>query len=129
MKQVAGRIKLELAQYREMAAFLAVRLGSRRLDATPAGARRAADRIAEAAAILADAGRGAGGCRSLPAPAAISTQIEVGDVARFETAMLGELRAKHPELLEAIRTEQGESPRRSKKRSFEFLDGFLKTFA
>ncbi len=39
----------------------AVRLRSRCGDAAPAGARRATDRVAEAAAILADAGRGAGG--------------------------------------------------------------------
>jgi len=32
MKQVAGRIKLELAQYREMAAFFAICLGSRCRD-------------------------------------------------------------------------------------------------
>ena len=38
----------------------AVRLRSRCGDAAPAGARRAPDRAAEAAAILADAGRGAG---------------------------------------------------------------------
>ena len=39
---------------------LAIRLRSRRRDAAPAGARLAADRAAEAAAILAGAGRGAG---------------------------------------------------------------------
>ena len=61
MKQVAGRIKLELAQYREMAAFAQFASRPRCVDAAPAGARRAADRAAEAAAIHADAGRGAGG--------------------------------------------------------------------
>ena len=39
----------------------AVRLRPRRRDAAPAGARRAAHRASEAAAIRADAGRGAGG--------------------------------------------------------------------
>ena len=61
MKQVAGRIKLELAQYREMAAFAQFASDLDRRDAAPAGARRAPDRAVEAAAILADAGRGAGG--------------------------------------------------------------------
>ena len=62
MKKVAGRIKGELAQYREMAAF--AQFGSD-LDATTQrllSARRAADRAAEAAAVLAAedgrAGRG-----------------------------------------------------------------------
>ena len=53
MKQVAGKIKLELAQYREMAAFAQF---SSDLDASTqqlAGTRRAADRAVEAAAIRA----------------------------------------------------------------------------
>ena len=61
MKQVAGRIKLELAQYREMAAFAQF---SSDLDASTqqlAGAWLAADRTAEAAAVQAAADRGAGG--------------------------------------------------------------------
>ena len=61
MKQVAGRIKGELAQYREMAAF--AQFGSD-LDAGDAAAsepRRAADGAPEAAAVLAAEGRGAGG--------------------------------------------------------------------
>ena len=60
MKQVAGRIKLELAQYREMAAFAQF---SSDLDASTqktAGPRRAAHRTAQAAAVQADADRGAG---------------------------------------------------------------------
>jgi F-type H+-transporting ATPase subunit alpha len=52
MKQVAGKIKGELAQYREMAAF--AQFGSD-LDAHPATARprRAPDRAAQAAAVRA----------------------------------------------------------------------------
>ena len=60
MKQVAGRIKLELAQYREMAAFSQF---ASDLDAATQrllGARQPIDRDAEAAAILAGSGRGAG---------------------------------------------------------------------
>ena len=46
MKQVAGRIKLELAQYREMAAFAQFASDLDAVDAAPAGARRAPDRAA-----------------------------------------------------------------------------------
>ncbi len=61
MKQVAGRIKGELAQYREMAAF--AQFGSD-LDAVTQrllGPRRAPHRAAEAAAVLAPQDGGAGG--------------------------------------------------------------------
>ena len=61
MKQVAGRIKLELAQYREMAAFAQF---ASDLDASTqqlSGPWFAADRTAEAAAVQAAADRGAGG--------------------------------------------------------------------
>ena len=61
MKQVAGRIKLELAQYREMAAFAQFASDLDAIDATAAGARLATDRAAEAAAVQAGADRGAGG--------------------------------------------------------------------
>src|ERR687883_531846 len=70
MKQVAGRIKLELAQYREMAAFSQV-------VSIFAGTRGYLDRI------------------------------PVAEIGRFEQLMLNDLRARQPELLEAIRT-QGE---------------------
>jgi F-type H+-transporting ATPase subunit alpha len=54
--------------------------------------------------------------------------ITVPDVGRFESSMLRELRAAHPELLTAIRTEQEISPTVEKGLS-EFLDAFVKTFA
>ena len=60
MKKVAGPIKLELAQYREMAAFAQFASDLDAVDPAPAGPRRAADRAAEAAAVPADADRGAG---------------------------------------------------------------------
>jgi F0F1-type ATP synthase alpha subunit len=53
MKQVAGTIKLELAQYREMEAFAQFGFRPRCRDAETAGARRAPDATAEAAAVLA----------------------------------------------------------------------------
>ena len=58
MKSVAGPVKLELAQYREMAAF--AQFGSDLDAATPAAAEPwcASDRADEAAAVLAADQRG-----------------------------------------------------------------------
>jgi F-type H+-transporting ATPase subunit alpha len=127
MKQVAGRIKLELAQYREMASF----------------AQFASDLDATTQRLLA---RGARLTELLKqpqfAPVPVEEQvvsifagtrgfldtIEVADVVRFEAAMLGELRATRPELLAAIRTE-GEISPTAEKALGEALDGFVKTFA
>jgi len=127
MKQVAGRIKLELAQYREMAAF----------------SQFASDLDAATQRLLA---RGSRLTELLKqpqfAPVPVEEQvvvifagtrgyldtIAVADVGRFETSVLGELRNTHPELLEAIRTEQEISPTVEKGLS-DFLDGFVKTFA
>jgi F-type H+/Na+-transporting ATPase subunit alpha len=127
MKQVAGRIKLELAQYREMASF----------------AQFASDLDASTQRLLA---RGARLTELLKqaqfAPVPVEEQVvsifagtrgfldrvEVADVVRFEASMLGELRAKEPELLEVIRRERELSPTVEKGLG-DFLDGFAKTFA
>src|SRR5712672_640556 len=109
MKQVAGRIKLELAQYREMAAF----------------AQFASDLDAATQRLLS---RGSRLTELLKqpqfAPVPVEEQvvsifagtrgyldtIAVPDITRFEASMLRELRAMHPELIAAIRTEQEISP-------------------
>ncbi len=127
MKQVAGRIKLELAQYREMASF----------------AQFASDLDASTQRLLA---RGARLTELLKqaqfAPVPVEEQVvsifagtrgfldrvEIADVVRFETSMLGELRAKEPELLAAIRQEREISPAVEKGLG-DFLDGFAKSFA
>ena len=57
MKGVAGRLRLDLAQYREMAAFAHVRLGPRQVDAGAARPRPADDRDPEAGPVRPDAGR------------------------------------------------------------------------
>src|SRR5689334_4063503 len=126
MKQVAGRIKLELAQYREMAAF----------------AQFASDLDATTQRLLA---RGARLTEMLKQPQFSPVPVEeqvvsifagtrgyldtvaVSDVGRFESSMLRELRSTHPELLTTIRTEQDISP--VEKELSEFLDGFVKNFA
>ncbi len=99
MKQVAGRIKLELAQYREMASF----------------AQFASDLDASTQRLLA---RGARLTELLKQPQFSPVPVEeqvvaifagtrgyldtvaIADIGRFEAAMLGEIKAQHPELLE-----------------------------
>ena len=87
MKKVAGRIKGELAQYREMAAF--AQFGSD-LDATTQrllDARLAPDRAAQAAAILA-AQDGRAGRRDLCRRERLSDPIAVDRVRAFEDGLL-----------------------------------------
>ena len=127
MKQVAGSIKLELAQYREMAAF----------------AQFASDLDASTQKLLA---RGARLTEILKQPQYTPLRVEeqvvsifagvkgyldkiaVGDVTRFEQQMLSEVRAKGQPILEAIRKEKALSEDTTAKLS-AFLDDFSKTFA
>src|SRR3984893_198943 len=127
MKQVAGRIKLDLAQYREMAAF----------------SQFASDLDAATQRLLA---RGSRLTELLKqpqfAPVPVEEQvvaifagtrgyldtIAAPDVGRFESSMLGELRSGHPELLSAIR-DTGEISPEVEKTLGEVLDGFVRTFA
>jgi F-type H+/Na+-transporting ATPase subunit alpha len=127
MKQVAGRIKLELAQYREMAAF----------------AQFASDLDASTQRLLA---RGARLTELLKQPQyqpmpveeqvvsifagtrGYLDKIDVGQVTRFEAAMLGELKARKPGLLAAIRDKR-ELGGDNEKELAAFLDDFAKTFA
>jgi F-type H+/Na+-transporting ATPase subunit alpha len=126
MKQVAGRIKLELAQYREMASF----------------SQFASDLDASTQRLLA---RGARLTELLKqpqfSPVAVEEQvvsifagtrgyldtIEVANIGRFEAAMLNEIKTTHPGLLDAIRAEREISPAVETALS-DCLDGFLKTF-
>ena len=127
MKQVAGRIKLELAQYREMASF----------------AQFASDLDASTQRLLA---RGARLTELLKqpqfSPVPVEEQvisifagtrgyldtIDIANVGRFETAMLSEIKTEHADLLDAIRTEREISPAVEKALS-ECLDGVVKNFA
>jgi F-type H+-transporting ATPase subunit alpha len=127
MKQVAGRIKLELAQYREMASFAQF---ASDLDAAT---QRQLARGARLTELLKQA-------QFAPVPVEEQVvsifagtrgyldRVEVADVVRFEGAMLGELRAKEPELLASIRRER-EISSAVEKGLGEFLDGFARTFA
>ena len=127
MKQVAGRIKLELAQYREMAAF----------------AQFASDLDASTQALLA---RGARLTELLKQPqyrpvpveeqvVAIFAgvrgyldKVDVGRVGAFEAQLLADLKAREPAILQAIRTDLEIKPDTEKK-LIAFLDGFVKSFA
>ena len=127
MRQVAGRIKLELAQYREMAAF--AQFGSD-LDAAT---QRLLNRGARLTELLK---------QDQFAPMAVEEQvvsiftgvrgyldgIDVTDVSRFENEFLGEMRANHGALLEEIRTSR-EMSDESDKALTAILDDFSKKFA
>ncbi len=127
MKQVAGTIKLELAQYREMAAF--AQFAS---DLDPATQRLLArgERLTE---LLKQAQ-----FSPLPVEEQVVSiyagtkgyldKLPVNAVNRFEREMLHEIKAKAPGILEAIRSEQKLSDDTQDKLK-SFLDGFAKSFA
>ena len=127
MKQVAGRIKLELAQYREMAAF----------------AQFASDLDASTQKLLA---RGArltellkqGQYAPLPVEEQVVSifagvrgfldKVEVNKVTRFEQSFLTEIRSKHQDILAEIRT-KGEITADTDKKLTGILEAFAKSFA
>ena len=127
MKQVAGSIKLELAQYREMAAF----------------AQFASDLDASTQQLLA---RGARLTELLKqgqfSPMPVEEQVaaifagvngyldglEVGQVTRYEQGLLSELRANHAEMLATIRNE-GAISEETEGKIKDAIDSYTKTFA
>jgi F-type H+-transporting ATPase subunit alpha len=126
MKQVAGKIKLELAQYREMAAF----------------AQFASDLDPTTQKLLA---RGARLTELLKQPQfspfpvqdqvvsifagvrGYLDKVPVNDITRFEAAMLSELRTRHAEILESIRDKR-ELTADTEEKLKAFLEGFTKSF-
>ncbi len=126
MKQVAGKIKLELAQYREMAAF----------------AQFASDLDATTQALLA---RGARLTELLKQPQYKPVPVEeqvislfagtrgyldritVGQVGEFERRLLADLKAREPGILEAIRNDR-EIKKHTEDKLVAFLDAFAKSF-
>src|SRR5215213_5937779 len=102
MKQVAGSIKLELAQYREMAAF--AQFGSD-LDAATQRLLNRGSRLTE---LLKQ-----GQYQPMPVEEQVASiyagtqgfldQVEVRDVTRYEAAMLSYLRSDKPKVLAKIR--------------------------
>ena len=105
MKKIAGPVKLELAQYREMAAFAQF---ASDLDAST---KQLLDRGARLVEILK---------QGQYSPLTVSEQVvsiyagvrgyldkvAVNDVVRFETEVLNDMRSSHADLLEAIANEK-----------------------
>jgi F-type H+/Na+-transporting ATPase subunit alpha len=127
MKKVAGSIKLELAQYREMAAFSQF---ASDLDATT---QRLLARGARLTEILKQ-----GQYEPYPIEEQVVSifsgvrgyldTIEINDITRFEAAMLEEVRAKGADILDAIRAEKDLSEETEAKLA-AFLDGFVKAYS
>ncbi|MSO64547.1 MAG: F0F1 ATP synthase subunit alpha [Alphaproteobacteria bacterium] len=127
MKQVAGRIKLELAQYREMAAF--AQFGSD-LDAST---QRLLARGARLTELLKQA-------QFMPMPVeeqvvsifsgvrGFLDRIKVDQIQEFERRFLVDIRSRHADLLTTIRNEQALSEA-SEKKLIEILEAFTKSFA
>jgi F-type H+/Na+-transporting ATPase subunit alpha len=127
MKQVAGRIKLELAQYREMASF--AQFSS---DLDPATQRLLA-RGARLTELLK---------QPQFSPMAVEEQvvsifagtrgfvdkIAIPAVTRFEASMLSELKARAPQILQSIRDKRELTPETEKELA-AFLGAFASTFA
>jgi len=127
MKQVAGRIKLELAQYREMAAF----------------SQFASDLDASTQQLLA---RGARLTELLKQPQYKPIPVEeqvlaifagvrgyldaipVGRIGAFEAQLLSEIKIREPGIVDAIRTQREIKPETEKK-LIAFLDDLAKTFS
>ena len=127
MKQVAGTIKLELAQYREMAAFaqFASDLDPATQKLLARGARLtellkqpqySPLTVEEQVAIIYSGVKG------------YLDNIDTKDVTRYEHALLGELRAKGEDILTTIREEKVLSDETEGKLA-KFIEDFTKTFA
>jgi F-type H+-transporting ATPase subunit alpha len=127
MKQVAGRIKLELAQYREMAAF--AQFAS---DLDPATQRLLARGVRLTELLK----------QPQYAPMPIEEQVvsifagvrgyldgvEINQVTRFEQGLLSDVKANAPDILTAIRNEKELSDDTDKKLA-EFVAAYTKKFA
>ncbi|MGH6919605.1 MAG: F0F1 ATP synthase subunit alpha, partial [Geminicoccaceae bacterium] len=127
MKQVAGRIKLELAQYREMAAFAQF---ASDLDAAT---QRLLNRGARLTELLK---------QDQYKPMAVAMQvcivyagvhgyldrIAVNDITRFERGLVSELEANGKEILGAI-SETGEIGEATDAKLKSLLDSYTQAFA
>ncbi len=127
MKQVAGRIKLELAQYREMAAFaqFASDLDASTQQLLARGARLTEllkqpqfkpMPVEEQAVVIFAGVRG------------YLDKIEVSRIGQFEKQLLSEIKAREPSVLENVRND-GQFKPETEKTLIGFLDGFSKSFA
>jgi F-type H+-transporting ATPase subunit alpha len=127
MKKVAGSIKLELAQYREMAAF--AQFGSD-LDAST---QKLLNRGARLTELLKQAQFAPMPFEEQVVSIFAGTQgfidpVAVQDVVRYEQAMLADVRANHKDVLKAIRDSKDLSDDTRAKLK-DALTAFAKTFA
>jgi F-type H+-transporting ATPase subunit alpha len=127
MKKVSGSIKLELAQYREMAAF--AQFGSD-LDAST---QKLLNRGARLTELLKQKQYAPMPFEEQTASIFAGTNgyldgIPVSDVTRYEEAMLADLRTNHADVLKGIRDSRDFSDD-SKKAMVAALDAFTKNFA
>src|ERR1700723_2185688 len=127
MKQVAGRIKLELAQYREMAAFAQF---ASDLDASTQQLLARGSRLTELLKqpqdpplpIQEQGGGIFAGVRGY------LDKFDIGRIGAFEAGLVTELKTKEPAIMQAIRTD-GELTPDTEKKLTDFLDNFAKSFA
>src|ERR671929_448796 len=127
MKKVAGRIKLELAQYREMAAFAQF---ASDLDAATQRLLNRGSRLTE---LLKQPQYSPMPMEEQVVSIFAGTRgyldkIEVSEVTRFEKGLLRMVRGQHPEILESIRTER-EISNETRDRLKAALDAYARTFA
>ena len=126
MKQVAGKIKLDLAQYREMQAFSQF---SSDLDASTQQLLARGSRLTE---LLKQP-------QFTPYPVEDQVvvifagtrgyldRVEVGRVGQYEHALLNEMKSSEPAILESIRNDR-ELKKETEGKLAGFLDGFTKRF-
>ncbi len=127
MKQVAGSIKLELAQYREMEAF------SQFASDLDAATQRLLARGSRLTELLKQ-----GQYSPLPVEEQVVSifagvngyldTIEISEIGRFEQSLLEEFRSKHSDVLAAIR-EEGEISDDTEKKLNDLIGNAAKTFA
>jgi F-type H+-transporting ATPase subunit alpha len=127
MKAVAGKMKLELAQYREMESFAQF---ASDLDATTQKLLARGSRLTE---LLKQPQFTPFSVEEQVVSLFAGTRgyldsIKIADIGRFEKQMLAEVKAKHGDILTAIRdTKQLDKANEDKLSAF--LDGFAKNFA
>jgi F-type H+-transporting ATPase subunit alpha len=127
MKQVAGRIKLELAQYREMAAF------SQFASDLDAATQRLLARGARLTEVLKQSQY-----QPMPVEEQVISiyagvrgyldRIKVEEVTRFEQGLLSEIRDKGKDILKSIRDKK-EITDETEAKLKAFVDNYAKAFA
>ena len=126
MKKIAGPVKLELAQYREMAAFAQF---ASDLDAST---KQLLNRGARLVEILKQ-----GQYSPLTVPEQVVSvyagvrgyldKLAVNDIVRFESELLAEIKSNHEDFLESIANEKELSQANDDKLK-SILDGFVEKF-